>query len=199
MARGGALVDGLRAWLKAQTADLRIEMLCLPVTVVAALHLAAVALFPGGTNTVLDARATSALAYLSYFPAPDPLGLPEAGETTRFLLYKIYMQNGDAFEGTLPDPRVRPWLRYVRWANAGYLSAQPAAELHAAIATYIVGRLPEPPLRVEVFSARWVWDHNKFMFPWRGFNRDNALELHLLGTYNGLTRAWQAAAKGAAR
>ena len=198
-ARSGAFLEWLRGWVKAQVADVRVEWLCLPLTLVAVVHLAGVALFPGGYNPVLDARAGSAFAYLSYFPAGDPLALPEEAETASFLLYKIYMQSGEALEGTLPDPRVRPWLRHSRWANAGFFAARPAADLHAGIAAYLVARLPEPPLRLEMFSARWVWDHNKFIFPWRGFNRDNALELHLLGTYNGLTRGWQPATKGAAR
>jgi hypothetical protein len=187
----------LGPWLKGLFSDVRPETLCLPLTVLALVHLAGIAVFPGGYNSVLNVQSGSVFSYLTYFPATDTLGFPSAGESRGFLLYKIYAQNGEVLEGTFPDPRVRPSLRYERWATAGDLSTGELTDVHASIMTYLVGELPEPPLRIELFAARWVWDHNKFTFPWRGFNRDNALELHLLGTYNGLTRVWRPAAKGA--
>lgn len=178
--------------------DIRVEYLCVPLTLLAVVHLAGVAVFPGGYNTVLDRRAGGLFAYLTYFPAGDVLAFPGAGESRSFLLYKIYAQNGEMLEGAFPDTRVRPRLRYERWAAAGNLAADSnLPDVHAAIVTHLVAQLPEPPLRIEMFSARWVWDRNKFVFPWRGFNRDSALELHLLGTYNGLTRVWRPAGKGA--
>jgi len=184
------------SWIKALIPPSRAYWVFLPPTVLIAAHLVAVGLFPGGYNPVLNLRVKSGLAYLSHFPAIDPLALPIQEETTQFLLYKIHTQGGDSLEGTLPDPKVRPWLRHARWASAGFFSARPVKDLHASLVKYLVSRLPEPPLKVEVFSARWVWDHNKYMLPWRGFNRDNALELHLMGTYNGLTRSWQPANQG---
>lgn len=185
-------------WLRTILGDLRVEYLCLPLTLLAAVHLGGVLLFPGGYNGVFDARVRGGFSYLTYFPAADTLGFPGPGESNGFLLYKIFAQNGEVLEGTFPDPRVRPRLRYERWAAAGNLSTPgELADVHASIVTYLVAQLPEPPLRIEMFSAHWVWDHNKFTFPWRGFNRDNALELHLLGTYNGLTQVWRPAGKGA--
>jgi hypothetical protein len=188
----------LGPWLKRIFSDIRVEYLCIPLSLLAVAHLAAVAVFPGGYNAVFDTRAASVFSYATYFPAADVLGFPSDGESRNFLLYKIYGQNGEMLEGTLPDTRVRPHLRYERWAEAGDVaSARNLADLHASILAYLVTQLPEPPLRIEMFSARWVWDHNKFIFPWRGFNRDNALELHLLGTYHGLTQVWRPAGKGA--
>ncbi len=184
-------------WLRGLVSDIRLEYLCIPLTILAVVHLVGVLVFPGGYNTVFAKRAVSAFAYLTYFPSADVLGFPSEGEARNFLLYKIYAQNGEQLEGTFPDPRVRPHLRYERWATAGDLSSADLSDVHASILTYLVTQLPEPPLRVEMFAARWVWDRNKFTFPWRGFNRDNALELHLLGTYNGLTRVWRPASKGA--
>jgi len=188
----------LAPWLKRIFSDVQVEYLCIPLTLLAVVHLLGVTVFPGGYNTIFDTRATVPFNYLTYFPAADVLGFPGNGESRNFLLYKIYAQNGEMLEGTFPDIRVRPMLRYERWAAAGDIaSGRNLADVHASIMTYLVTQLPEPPLRIEMFSARWVWDHNKFIFPWRGFNRDNALELHLLGTYNGLTQVWRPAAKGA--
>lgn len=186
------------AWMKRMFSDVRVEYLCIPLSLLAVMHLVGVLVFPGGYNVVFNARATAPFSYLTYFPSTDVLGFPSGGESNTFLLYKIYAQNGDVLEGVLPDARVRPHLRYERWAAAGDVaSARNLADVHGAVTTYLVTQLPEPPLRIEMFSARWVWDHNKYVFPWRGFNRDNALELHLLGTYNGLTQVWRPAAKGA--
>lgn len=186
----------LGPWLQGLFSDIRVEYLCIPLTLLAAVHLAGIALFPGGYNPVLNLHSGSVFSYLTYFPSTDTLGFPGAGESRGFLLYKIYAQNGEVLEGTFPDPRVKPNLRYERWAAAGNVSTGELADVHASIMTYLVSQLPEPPLRIEMFAARWVWDHNKFAFPWRGFNRDNALELHLLGVYNGLTRVWRPAGKG---
>jgi hypothetical protein len=188
----------LGPWLRSLFSDLRMEYLCLPLTLLALVHLVGVLAFPGGYNPVFDGRASSVFSYLTYFPAADTLGFPGPGESRGFLLYKIFAQNGEVLEGTFPDPRVKPRLRYERWAAAGNQSTPgELADVHASIVAYLVTQLPEPPLRIEMFSARWVWDHNKFTFPWRGFNRDNALELHLLGSYNGLTQVWRPAGKGA--
>jgi hypothetical protein len=163
----------------------------------AALHLIGVGLFPGGTNPVFGWQTESAFSYLTYFARPDAFGLPGPGERENFLVYKIFAQDGTTLEGIFPDSRVRPRLRYERWASAGNLAATDVPELHAAIMSFVVDKLPEPPLRVELFSAHWTWDRNAFKNPWHKFNPGQSLQKRMLGTFNGLTRTWTPTPRGA--
>jgi hypothetical protein len=166
------------------------ELLWFALTLVGVVHLGAVLLVPGGTNQIFGWKARSVFAYQTYFPAPDVLGFPPVVQREGFLLYKIYGQDGQMLDGSFPDPLVRPRIRYDRWAAAGNLATANLPDLHSSIMAYLVNQLPEPPLRIEMYSARWVWDRNKFQFPWRGFNKDSALDLKPLGSYNGLTKVW---------
>jgi len=168
----------------------RKESLWLVLTIVGAVHLCAVLIVPGGSNGVFDLKANSIFAYQTFFPAPDVLGFPAIGEREGFLFYKIFAQDGQMLDGSFPDPQVRPRVRYDRWAVAGDQATANLPGLHASIMAYLVNQLPEPPLRIEMYAAHWVWDRNKFQFPWRGFNKESSLDLRLLGTYNGLTRVW---------
>ena len=174
----------------------RMEWLWLTLTVIGAVHLGAVLVVPGGLNRIFDLKAGSVFAYQTFFPAPDVLGFPPVVEREGFLLYKIYAQDGQMLDGSFPDPQVRPRLRYDRWAVAGHQATANLPDLHASILAYLVNQLPEPPLRIEMYAARWTWDRNRFQFPWRGFNRDSSLDLKLLGTYNGLTKVWSPARGG---
>ncbi len=174
----------------------RLEVAGLVASVLGCVHLAAVALLPGGHNRVFDWSAPSPLAYLTLLPAPQALGFPPRAGRGGFLLYKLYAQNGQILDGSFPDARVRPRLRYDRWALAGEIATADVPALHSSIVAYQVSQLPDPPLRVEMYAADWEWDHNKYEFPWRGFNHDSALELRLLGSYNGLTQEWTPAPKG---
>lgn len=166
------------------------ELLWFTLTVVGVVHLGTVLLVPGGVNQIFGWKARSVFAYQTYFPAPDVLGFPDVVEREGFLLYKIYAQNGQMLDGSFPDPLVRPRIRYDRWAAAGNLATANLPDLHASIMAYLVNQLPEPPLRIEMYAARWVWDRNRFRFPWRGFNKESSLDLKLLGFYNGLTNVW---------
>lgn len=168
----------------------RSEWLWLALTVLGVVHLTAVLVVPGGTNGIFDLRAEGIFGYQTYFPSPDVLGFPPSQEREGFLLYKIFAQDGQTLDGSFPDPQVRPRVRYDRWAAAGYQATGDYPDLHASILAYLVNQLPEPPLRIEMYAARWNWDRNRFQFPWRGFNRDSALDSTLLGTYNGLTKVW---------
>jgi hypothetical protein len=168
----------------------RSEWLWFALTVVGVVHLAAVLIVPGGVNRIFDLRADGVFAYQTFYPAPDVLGFPPSQEREGFLTYKIYAQDGQTLDGAFPDPQVRPRVRYDRWAAAGYQATGNYPDLHASILAYLVNQLPEPPLRIEMYAARWSWDRNRFQYPWRGFNQDSALELKLLGTYNGLTKVW---------
>jgi hypothetical protein len=174
----------------------RMEMLGLALTVLGTVHLLAVAFVPGGVNRVFGLKARYVFGYQTYFAVPDTLGFPPVMEQDGFLLYKIYSQNGEMLDGSFPDPQVRPSLRYDRWAAAGNQATANLPDLHASLMAYLVNQLPEPPLRIEMYAARWVWDRNRFQFPWRGFNRETSLDLRLLGTYNGLTRVWTPAKGG---
>ncbi len=190
--RQRSLYSGPSLWSKLAEgmSPQRIEWLWLALTVVGVVHLAAVLIVPGGSNRIFDLKAGSVFGYQTYFPAPDVLGFPPVGEREGFLLYKIYAQDGQMLDGSFPDPQVRPRLRYDRWAVAGDLATANLPDLHASILAYLVNQLPEPPLRIEMYAGHWVWDRNRFQFPWRGFNKDSSLDLKLLGTYNGLTKVW---------
>lgn len=181
---------GFWAWLGAFRSPRWNELFWFALTLLGVVHLGTVLLVPGGSNQIFGWKARSVFAYQTYFPAPDVLGFPPVMEREGFLLYKIYAQDGQVLDGSFPDPLVRPRIRYDRWAAAGDSATANLPDLHASIMAYLVNQLPEPPLRIEMYSARWVWDRNRFQFPWRGFNKDSSLDLKLLGSYNGLTRVW---------
>jgi hypothetical protein len=168
----------------------KLEWLGLALTVIASVHLLAVLIVPGGVNRIFDLRPWPVFGYQTFFQAPDVLGFPSPNERDGFLLYKIFAQDGQMLDGSFPDPQVRPRVRYDRWAIAGDQATANLPGLHASIMAYLVNQLPEPPLRIEMYSAHWVWDRNRFQFPWRGFNKNSSLDLRLLGTYNGLTKVW---------
>lgn len=171
----------------------------LPLTAIVVAHLVGVALYPGGRNGLFGVKAAEEAGYLSWFQVPDTLGFYTTHGTDGFLVYKIYTQDGSVVDGIFPDAGVAPKLRYDRWATAGNAASGPYPELHAYVVRYLLGQLPSPPLRLEVFSARWIWDRNSLSFPWPGQGPDTTLELRLLGNYNGLTRAWEPARQGSKR
>jgi len=166
------------------------ERFWIALTILGVVHMGTVLLVPGGKNQIFGWTAGSVFSYQTYFPAPDVLGFPAVVEREGFLLYKIYAQDGQMLDGSFPDPHVRPRIRYERWAAAGNQATANLPDLHASIMAYLVNQLPEPPLRIEMYSARWLWDRNRFQFPWRGFNKETSLDLKLLGSYNGLTKVW---------
>ena len=167
----------------------------LPLSLLAVAHLAVMALFPGGRNALLGVAVERAPTYASLFQVPDTLGFYTTGGTDGFLVYKIYTQDGGAVDGVFPDTGVAPRLRYDRWATAGNAASGPYPALHAFVARYVLSQLPSPPVRLELFSARWSWDRNSLTFPWPGKGPDTTLELRRLGTYNGLTRTWEPVSK----
>ncbi len=124
---------------------------------------------------------------------PDALGFYTVHGTDGFLVYKIFTEDGNVVTGRFPDEAVAPKLRYDRWATAGNHAAGELDELHAYVLAYVLERLPSPPLRMELYSARWGWDRDSLRYPWPGDGPQTALELRLLGNYNGLTRTWEPA------
>jgi hypothetical protein len=168
-----------------------LPLLRLPLSVAALAHLVLLALYPAGQNALFGVAEAQGPLHTSLYQAPDALGFYATSGTDEFLLYKIYTQDGGSFEGVFPDSNVAPRLRYDRWAAAGDAFGGPYPPLHDYVARYIVGQLPAPPLRMELFAGRWAWDRNSLTFPWPGSGPDATLELRRLGTYNGLTRGWE--------
>lgn len=166
-----------------------------PLTLLAVAHLIGVALLPGGRNALFGLTLHDAPGYLSWFQVPDALGFYTTHGTDAFLVYKIYTQDGGVVDGVFPDTGVAPKLRYDRWATAGDAAAGPHPQLHAFVTRYVLDHLPSPPLRLELYSARWQWDRNSLTFPWPGTGPETELSLRRLGSYNGLTRTWDPVTK----
>lgn len=161
-----------------------------PVTLLALAHLILVALLPGGRNLLFGIEAVESPGYLSLFQAGDSFGFYTTRGQDGFLIYKIFTQSGKIVEGVFPNNDVLPRLRFDRWAVAGDAAARSMPALHAMISRHIIAQLPSPPLRLELYSARWKLDRDSVVYPWPGKEMQNSLNLKLLGTYNGLTRTW---------
>jgi hypothetical protein len=162
----------------------------LPLSLLAVAHLALALLFPAGRNALFGVTAREGVAYQTLFPVGDALGFYATRGRDGFLVYKVYPQDGGVVEGTFPDIDVAPRLRYDRWSVAGHVASGSYPELHALVTRYVVDRLPSAPIRLELYAARWVWNRDELRFPWPGTDPQPALQLDLLGTYNGFTRVW---------
>lgn len=170
----------------------------IPVSLLAVGHIALVFLFPAGGNALLDAPATGLRGYLTLFPVEDALGFPPLDAGSGFLLYRVYTEQGDHVDDVFPDLEVAPRLRYRRWAALMGRSWGEQPELHAQFAHYIVSGLPSPPVRLELYLARWETALAPPPF-WRTGELPKAeLRVHLLGIYDGLTQEWTAASGKAA-
>lgn len=180
------LIEGLGPAAEAAWPWLR-----LPLSLLALAHVALLVLFPGGVNGLLGVAAEETPAYLSLFRAPDTLGIYAADGVNAFIVYKIYTEGGEVVEGIFPDPDVAPKLRYDRWAAAADAATGPFANLHTFVTGYVLKQLSSPPVRMELYAAKWRWDRNTLHFPWPGPRLQTRLELRLLGNYNGLTRTWE--------
>jgi len=185
-------------WLERQFSR-ALPFVRLPITLLILVHLVLVAAFPGGRNALFGVTAQEGPITASLFQVPDTLGFYTTDGTDGFLVYKIYTQDGTVVNGIFPDTAVAPRLRYDRWAAAGNAGSGPYPALHAYVARYVLGQLPSPPLKLELFAAHWSWDRNSLSFPWPGDGPDTQLELRKLGTYNGLTRSWEPAKEERAR
>lgn len=167
-----------------------------PLIVLALVHLALVALFPGGRNALFGYEPADTPGYLTFFRVDDTLGFYKLEGRDGFLVYKVFTQDGTVLNGVFPDTGVSPRLRYDRWAMLGDAATGPYPVLHETVASYVLDHLPSPPLRLELFAADWWWDRNRFRFPYPGTHVEAELELRMLGTYNGLTREWKPAKDG---
>lgn len=160
-------------------------------------HLLLVAVLPGGRNLLFGISIKDAPGYLTLFQPEDAFGFYTTQGKDGFLMYKIYTQNGKMVEGVFPSNKVLPRIRYDRWAVAGDAAARPFPQLHALVIRHILNRLPSPPLRMELFAARWILDRDSLTYPWPGNGPLTSLDKRLIGTYNGLTQAWTPAANKA--
>jgi len=185
--------EGLRAALHASRPWMRTaaHVLRWPVSLLAVTHLLLAALLPGGVNQALGINAGTMLPHLTWLRPVDSLGFASQGGGNGFFVFKIYTESGDVVEGAFPGHEVAPRLRLNRYAMAGDAATGPFPALHERINRYILNHLPSPPLRLELFAARWSWDRDTLSAPWSGIPPQLTMKLHLVGTYNGLTQQWQ--------
>lgn len=159
----------------------------LPVLILA--HLGLIALFPGGANRLFDVKIGAGPNYLTPFQMIDALGFEQRRDG--FLVYKIYAQSGALVRGVYPDDTVLPRLRQKRWAAAGHAFSGPYPMLHRLVLERLLERLPAPPVRLEIFSARYQWDRDSLTFPWPGKGPRTTLKMTRLGVYTGFSRQWK--------
>ena len=177
---GGCWKWGGRIWRWSKPA--------LPLLVLA--HLGLIALFPGGTNRLFGVTLEAGPKYLTPFQMIDALGYEQGRDG--FLVYKIFSQKGELVQGVYPEDTVRPRLRQDRWAAAGHAISGPYPILHRLVLERLLERLPAPPVRLEMFSARYHWDRDSLTFPWPGKGPDTTLKMTRLGVYTGFSRQWKA-------
>ena len=178
----------------------KIGAVCRPLaTVGVVVHLVLIALYPSGGNGLLGTAPGPGPGYLTPFRLGDALGYDTLHGRDGFLLFKIFTQNGGVVQGAYPDDAVLPRLRYDRWAAAGHTASGHYPRLHALLLRQILAGLPSPPVRLELYSARYRWDRDSLTFPWPGKGPVTALELRTLGVYDGFTRNWRPASLRASR
>lgn len=163
------------------------------LSLVALAHLVLLALFPGGGNDLFGVRPGDGPKYLTPVRVADALGYDTLHDRDGFLVFKLFPQEGGMVHGTFPDERMLPRLRYERWVAAGHVASGPYPELHRLILDKVLQELPSPPVRLELYAARYRWDRDSLTFPWPGKGPVVALELRRLGVYQGFSRAWEPA------
>lgn len=161
------------------------------LSVLILIHLGLIALFPGGVNTLFGVKNGAGPKYLTQFQMVDAFGYERGHDG--FLVYKIFSQNGEVVQGVYPDDSVLPRLRQNRWAAAGHAISGPYPRLHRLVLERLLERLPAPPVRLELYSARYRWDRDSLTFPWPGKGPDIELKMNRLGVYTGFSRRWKTA------
>lgn len=163
-------------------------------TLAVVVHLFAAALLPGGRNALFDWSAPAPFTYLGLAGVGDMHGFYKTAGVDSFLLYRIHTEKGGKVESTFPDASITPRLRYDRWAVLSHNVGRDDAELQALFMNYLVNRMESPPIKVELYSARWRegggGEESK-----SGGNNGMHLELRELGAYHGLPREWLQAGK----
>ncbi len=159
------------------------------LTAVALLHLGLVEFFPGGRNSLFNVEAPAELAYPTLIPVRDALGFYGV-DGDRFLMYRVYSEDGAIYQGTFPAWDISPHLRRHRWVMAGRVASRADPRLHAALVGYVVARLPAPPLRLELFAAHKVWPPGNGAATAPPPEGGAPVALTPLGYYDGVQRKW---------
>jgi hypothetical protein len=181
----------LRRWL-GERSSFFVRVLQLTATAAAVVHLIMVGLVPEGRNDFYQIDAPQPFSYLSLIPVGDTVGYPQTSLERRFLLYKVYTQNGSIDSGMVPQLDSLHGLRYDRWARAGRVAGQDYPELHRSVVEYLLLQLPHPPLKLELYAARW----HPLRKPGPGLGKGAptgppGVALQHLGTYDGLQEVWK--------
>ena len=182
----------LEGWLAARV-PLVLVGLRLLLTVAAVGHLGLMAFFPAGYNRLFDVAAPPALAYTTLARLQDALGFNTRDGEERFVVYKVYWEDGSVQQGTFPDPTLTPRLRYDRWVLAGKAVSGGDQELHAALLRYVLERLPARPLKVEMYAAQRQWPREVSFLSAAGEPVDASMQLTYLGAHDGVTLQWSPA------
>lgn len=172
-------------WLYAHRGD-ALPLSRLALSLLAVAHLALFLLLPGGRNVSLGWDASAALPHLTYLRAPDAYGFPGQEDPQGFVRFEIYDQEGEVRQGVFPSTRVKPNLRYQRWAAAGDAVSASDPALHERLLSYLLESLNSPPLRVELFAGSW----QDPLPPPDAIRPLPAPHQRKVGSHDGLTRSW---------
>lgn len=188
--QSAGLTNRLRRWL-GERSSIFVRILQLTATAAAVAHLIMVGLVPEGRNDFYQIDAPRPFTYLSLIPVGDTVGYPETSLERRFLLYRAYTQDGSIDSRMVPDLDSLHGLRYDRWARAVRVAGQDYPELHRSVVEYLLLQLPSPPLKLELFSARWHPLRQPRPVLGKGTPAGPpGVALRLLGTYDGLQEVW---------
>ncbi len=180
----------LRKWLTEQLPAVVFALQFL-LTVVISVHLAVALVAPGGHNTLLEQTVPPLFAYQTWLPSGNAIGFPEDTLEHRFLFFKIFAQDGSVVEGSLPDRGAYNLLRYDRWSKVGSVVSGDVPVLHRHVLDYLLERLPQPPLKLELYTGTWKPLTNELAASAKPGRRQNqSITIELLGTYDGLHGTW---------
>jgi len=162
------------------------------LTLVACLHLIGALVFPAGRNGFFLRDAPQPWQYLTLAPVGDTLGLPHDGAERRFIFYQAYTQDGQVQNGIMPAMHHLSGSRYDRWEAAGAVASDFYPELHRTVLEFVLSELPEPPLRLELYAARWHATRlSGTLSDQPAGSAPPGVALIHLGTYDGLHETWQ--------
>jgi hypothetical protein len=173
-----------RVWAEGQVPAALLSLKLL-LTLIAVVHLGLVFLLPGGRNAFLALDVRGHLPYLTFWRLPGAFGFPGSSGPDGFVRYAIFAQNGTVQEGSFPNPRIQPDLRFSRWAAAGNMVSEDRPDMHAKLLRYLLEHLSSPPLKVDLFAGNWELEA-----PAEGVDGASA-RVRKLGTHDGLTQTWK--------
>jgi hypothetical protein len=178
----------LMVWAESQIPAALLSLKLL-LTLIAVVQLGLVFLLPGGRNAFLSLDLRTHLPHLTFLRSSNAFGFPGSAGPDGFVRYAIFAQNGTLQEGSFPNPRIQPDLRFSRWAAAGNMVSGDRPDMHAKVLRYLLEHLPSPPLKVDLFAGNWQLDA-----PAAGADGASA-RVRKLGTHDGLTQSWKPLAR----